>query len=73
MVQRGEVDIGGGMFSLMKERAVAFPWNFFLIFSLILFSQAVVDFSNGIGVEENTILMKTPRFLNVARCCSNSI
>ena len=25
-------------------------------------SQAVVDFSNGISVEENTILMKTPRF-----------
>ena len=24
MVQRGEVDIGGGMFSLMKERAVTF-------------------------------------------------
>ena len=24
MVQRGEVDIGGGMFSLMKERAVNF-------------------------------------------------
>ena len=40
MVQRGEVDIGGGMFSLMKERAVNFKClltkilnlNFFLHF-----------------------------------------
>ena len=36
------------------------------ISSFILFCQAVVDFSNGISVEENTILMKTPRFSNVA-------
>ena len=63
MVQRGEVDIGGGMFSLMKERAVAFsPKSLLSSF----FYQAVVDFSNGISVEENTILMKTPRFSNVA-------
>ena len=31
MVQRGEVDMGGGMFSLMKERAVA---NFSIIIIL---------------------------------------
>ena len=67
MVQRGEVDIGGGMFSLMKERAVNFKcsltkiFNLKKVFSLFASFQEVVDFSNGISVEENTILMKTPR------------
>ena len=34
MVQRGEVDIGGGMFSLMKERAVNFKCLLTKIFNL---------------------------------------
>ena len=34
MVQRGEVDIGGGMFSLMKERAVNFKCSLTKIFNL---------------------------------------
>ena len=66
MVQRGEVDIGGGMFSLMKERAVNFKCSLtkiskYMFTFCFLLLQEVVDFSNGISVEENTILMKTPR------------
>ena len=34
MVQRGEVDIGGGMFSLMKERAVNFKCSLTKILNL---------------------------------------
>ena len=34
MVQRGEVDIGGGMFSLMKERTVNFKCSLTKIFNL---------------------------------------